>query len=258
MMTTDDKFQRFLEMTDHPERFTDEELMQLARDPAMKAWYTTLTEVHDALYDLPQMPDSRLGRQQAFLPQVLPLRKVRTALIGLLATAAVLTLAYLVWPRTEEMQPAVAVATTEHVPETSAPSALSATTSSHDSIQPAAASPQKAQPAAAPHQRSAVATQRSRPLLAQAAAVTPPVQEPSQQQLNTDAAATEPAVSNAASELPEAEAPQLSPEKQALADIFLAEAALQVAYKQHETVKAVRTYQASITGEEQPQPIIAF
>ncbi len=250
MMTTDDKFQRFLEMTDHPERFTDEDLMQLARDPEMKAWYTMLTEVHDALHDLPQVPDSRHGRQQ-----VLPLRKVRTALIGLLATAAVLTLAYLVWPRMEEMQPTLTIATTEHVPETSA---HPATTSSHDSIQPAAASPQKAQPAAAPHPRSAVSPQRSRPLLAQAATVTPPVQEPSQQQLNTVAEATEPAVSNAASELPEAEAPQLSPEKQALADIFLAEAALQVAYKQQETVKTVRTYQASITGEEQPQPIIAF
>ena len=47
-------------------------------------------------------------------------------------------------------------------------------------------------------------------------------------------------------------------DKQALADMYLAEVALQVIYQQREQNEAVRSYAASITGEEVPQPIIAF
>jgi len=50
----------------------------------------------------------------------------------------------------------------------------------------------------------------------------------------------------------------LPADKQALADIFLAEEALQVAYEQRAQQEALRTYAASITGEEAPGPIIAF
>ena len=50
----------------------------------------------------------------------------------------------------------------------------------------------------------------------------------------------------------------IPPEKQALADIYLAEVALQVAYRKQAAEEAVRAYQAGITGEETPQPIIAF
>ena len=57
---------------------------------------------------------------------------------------------------------------------------------------------------------------------------------------------------------PEEEAPVIPPEKQALADIFLAEEALQVAYELRAQQEAIRAYAASLTGEEPAKPIIAF
>ncbi len=54
------------------------------------------------------------------------------------------------------------------------------------------------------------------------------------------------------------EASPIPPDKQALADIYLAEVALQVAYRKQAIEEAVRAYQAGITGEETQQPIIAF
>lgn len=58
--------------------------------------------------------------------------------------------------------------------------------------------------------------------------------------------------------LPEEDAPTIPADKQAMADIYLAEAALQVTYQQREQVEALRAYVASITGEETPKAIIAF
>lgn len=53
--------------------------------------------------------------------------------------------------------------------------------------------------------------------------------------------------------------PPLPQDRQALADIYLAEIALQVAYKQRAVQEAVSAYKTSIiTGEEPAQPIIAF
>ena len=57
---------------------------------------------------------------------------------------------------------------------------------------------------------------------------------------------------------PEEEAPVIPPEKQALADIFLAEEALQVAYELRAQQEAIRAYAASLNGKELPKPIIAF
>lgn len=52
----------------------------------------------------------------------------------------------------------------------------------------------------------------------------------------------------------------IPPERQALADIYLAEAALQVAYRRQAQVEALRTYAVSFEEEETApaQPIIAF
>lgn len=47
-------------------------------------------------------------------------------------------------------------------------------------------------------------------------------------------------------------------DKQALADIYLAEMALQVAYERQAQAEALRAYAASITGEEIPKAIIAY
>jgi hypothetical protein len=50
------------------------------------------------------------------------------------------------------------------------------------------------------------------------------------------------------------------PERQALADIYLAEAALQVAYRRQAQAEALRAYAISFEEEEATpaQPIIAF
>lgn len=50
----------------------------------------------------------------------------------------------------------------------------------------------------------------------------------------------------------------IPPDKQALADIFLAEEALQVAYELRAQQEAIRAYAASLMGRELPKPIIAF
>ena len=57
---------------------------------------------------------------------------------------------------------------------------------------------------------------------------------------------------------PEEDVPLIPAHKQALADIFLAEEALQVAYELQAQQEAIRAYASSITGEEMPGPIIAF
>ena len=54
------------------------------------------------------------------------------------------------------------------------------------------------------------------------------------------------------------ETPVIPPDKQALADIFLAEEALQVAYELRAQQEAIRAYAASLNGKELPKPIIAF
>ncbi len=61
-------------------------------------------------------------------------------------------------------------------------------------------------------------------------------------------------------ELPQRGEPPIPSDRQALADIYLAEAALQVAYQQQAQAEAMRAYAASLEGEETPsaQPIIAF
>lgn len=56
----------------------------------------------------------------------------------------------------------------------------------------------------------------------------------------------------------EAEVVLIPADKQALADMFLAEEALQVAYELQAQQEAIRAYAASLIGEELPKPIIAF
>ena len=56
----------------------------------------------------------------------------------------------------------------------------------------------------------------------------------------------------------EAEVPLIPADKQALADMFLAEEALQVAYELQAQQEAIRAYAASLEGIELPKPIIVF
>jgi hypothetical protein len=62
-----------------------------------------------------------------------------------------------------------------------------------------------------------------------------------------------------AAEEPEEQEPSLIPaDKQALAELYLAEEALQVIYERRAQVEAIRAYAASIKGEEMAKPVIAF
>lgn len=54
------------------------------------------------------------------------------------------------------------------------------------------------------------------------------------------------------------EEPIIPADKKALADIFLAEEALQVAYELQAQQEAIRAYAASLEGKALPKPIIAF
>ncbi|MBO4549959.1 MAG: hypothetical protein J5733_04450 [Bacteroidaceae bacterium] len=56
----------------------------------------------------------------------------------------------------------------------------------------------------------------------------------------------------------EVEVSPIPADKQALADMFLAEEALQVAYELQAQQEAIRAYAASLIGVELPKPIIAF
>lgn len=85
MDTTNDKFKRFMAMTDHPEDFSDEELMELVRDPEMAAWYHTLSDVEEAAKSKVHTIRVRGSRYH-------------TLIISLLATAAAVILAFLLWP----------------------------------------------------------------------------------------------------------------------------------------------------------------
>jgi hypothetical protein len=58
--------------------------------------------------------------------------------------------------------------------------------------------------------------------------------------------------------LQEEEVSPIPADKQALADLYLAEEALQVAYERRAQVEAIRAYAASIKGEKLPKPVIAF
>ena len=75
-----------------------------------------------------------------------------------------------------------------------------------------------------------------------------------------DMAATETAIEPSPAQKPSAAAADalIPADKQALADLYLAEMALQAAYKRQAQSEAIRTYAVSIGGEEQPQCIITY
>ena len=58
--------------------------------------------------------------------------------------------------------------------------------------------------------------------------------------------------------LQEEEVSPIPTDKQALADIYLAEEALQVAYELRAQQEAIRAYAASLAGEEVPKPVVTY
>ena len=236
MTTTNDKFKRFLAMTDHPESFTDEELMELVRDPEMAAWYAALSAAKTAAKEKSAIPKPRS-------------RKVALIVGWAMVATAVLTLAFLLWPEsqeatmmlTEHQKPVIAEVTpTETTP-----------TETTETIEVETPTPQ-------PQTIPASHAQKSQARKRMAQAVNPVAKKEEMQPIIAE---TLPVAQE--EELPATDAapstePPIPADKQALADLYLAEEALQVAYEQRAVREAVRAYAASIKGEEMPKPVIAF
>ena len=280
-------------MTDYPERFTDEELMQLARDPEMAAWYQTLADV-EASADVHTSTDVKPPAARRFM-----LSRVAASLLA--AAAAVLVAVLVLKPKgtTESMkvEKPVAIAsmkqTTTQRPVAKTERAETAIviknarrTTGHvqsekrnktDNVLKTL--PTEQPPPAVQNVELRATTPPAHTSTLELLATTPPAKSTTLELLastpqakgNTATLAIEqtsipstkvlstkvepPAVT---ANIQISEPPTLSAEKQALADIYLAEAALQVAYEQQAQQQAVRAYVASITGQEEPQPIIAF
>lgn len=239
MTTTNDKFKRFLTMTDHPESFTDEELMELVRDPEMAAWYAALSAAETAAKEKTAMPKPRS-------------RKVALIVGWTMAAAAVLTLALLLWPESQETTMMLTVQQTPVITEV-APTETTPT-ETIETIETIEVETPVSQPLTIP----ASHTQKSQARKRMAQAVDPVAKKEEMQPIivETLPVAQEeklPAISAS----PSTESP-IPADKQALAELYLAEEALQVAYEQRAVREAVRAYTASIKGEEMPKPVIAF
>ena len=234
-MEANDKFKRFLEMTDHPERFSDEELMQLARDPELLAWYETLADAEAAAKEMTAMPKSRS-------------RKIASIVGWMMAAAAMLTAALLLWPKNHEtimiqpeQQPPVI---TEAMPSEKTPSETVGEEAPVSQTQTIPVSHAK-KPQTKKRIAQAVATvtkkEEAQPVTIETMPVTQEQERPAKGTAHS----------------PKSPIPA---DKQALADIYLAEMALQVAYEQQAVQKRVRVYAASLMNDEaeDEQPIIAF
>ncbi len=267
METIDDKFKRFLAMTDRPESFSDEELMELALDPDMAAWYAALSEAERAV---------KCKTEVAPLPASRP----RALMIALLATAAMLTVAFLLWPERLEdtiTQPEelAAVAEAMHqqpeqkpvISEVMQPETKQLT-SSVSSVQTKTIVSE--QMVISDHQPKGLPA-KVKQLQTSEPATQPAIPVANVQQEELIAEASKPFVQEErpfpTSSVPlpasdsQREIVMIPPDRQALADIYLAEAALQVAYERQAQAQALRAYAASLEdeeGDEPAQPIIAF
>lgn len=282
-----DKFERFLEMTDHPERFTDEELQELALDPEMAAWYRTLAAVEES---------AAVQTSADVKPRTARRFRLSRVAAGLLAAAAAVLVAVLVlipkqvdkpqkkdervaivMPKKERPQPSATKAERVEPSQTikTSPQTKDAAQERHEELTDNTPNELPAEQPSITRQTTELAastmpvrsttvelnasTRPAHTSTLELLATTPPAHTSSLELLATTPPAKVSTLGQA-EEPASAEADNLalSPEKQAMADIYLAEVALQVAYEQQAQLQAVRAYAASITGQEEPQPIIAF
>ena len=238
MDTIDDKFKRFLAMTDRPEDFSDEELMELARDPEMAAWYAALSDAEKAAKRMTEATKLDGSRPRALI-------------ITLLATAAMLTVAFLLWPDAAHEEPPALI--THEMPKLPR---------DEKEEQPVMVQPAKEEhPVTVTKKEKTVSHQgEAKPLEEKIVGLTI---VPTSADLGPGVKMRlgKPCLTNEeADPLPEEDDSPIPTDKQALADMYLAEVALQVIYKQQEQVEAVRAYVTSLEDEEIPpaQPVIAF
>ena len=171
---------------------------------------------------------------------------IRHSSFAVIGIAAAVILAFLLWPESQESaisqpepQPVIAEATP---PESVPKEKVEAETT----VSGTAETPQKAMPV------SQTKRPQMRKVVAQATAIATTEEKVSPVIIDAKPDVVE--------ELPQRGEPPIPSDRQALADIYLAEAALQVAYQRQAQAEAMRAYAASLEGEETPpaQPIIAF
>ena len=238
-MITDDKFKRFLAMTDRPEDFSDEELMELARDPEMAAWYAALSDVEKA---------AKCKTEEASHPVSRP----RALIIALLATAAMLTVLFLLWPDAAREEPPALIA--HEMPK------LPRDEKEDQPVTVQQAT--KEQFVTVTTKEKTVSHQGdTKPLNEKIAGHTLVLRSADLGEGVTMRPGKPCPTLEEAEPLPEEDISPIPTDKQALADMYLAEVALQVAYERQAQTEALRTYAASLEDEEEEtsaQPIIAF
>lgn len=198
------------------------------------------TDLREALRrnyaNVPQLPEGGLSLRPLQGEKELKRRRfpfIWSGLGGGLSIAASILIAFLLWPKGDEapitqpeiqQQPVVAEAHESHEPYESQPPQPQQPQQPHKPQQPAA----EAQNTPIPEGQGESPLVESLPLLAEAQNT--PIPE----------------------ELGESpvELPVLPPERQALIDIYLAEEALQVAYKQQEQTQELRAFSARLQGKE--------
>lgn len=169
--------------------------------------------------------------------------RLSAALTGI---AAAVILAFLLWPESHEStisQPEPQPVVVEVSPRKPVPKEK---VEAETTVSGTAETPQKAMPV------SQTKRPQMRKVVAQATAIATTEEKVSPVIIDAKPDVVE--------ELPQRGEPPIPSDRQALADIYLAEAALQVAYQRQAQAEAMRAYAASLEGEETPpaQPIIAF
>ncbi len=208
------------------------------------------TDLREALRrkytNTPQLPSGFLNRMQqatqtkkhrASTLQTNPHSRRRTGW-GWVGIAAAILIAILLWPGSHretmtqtQVKPVVAMAKPQPVPQ---PVAEEKTENAMAEVQLAP------QPARQPARKRRKAAQGSDDDIQSA-----PVEEPVPAQAEPMG-------------LQEEKVPDIPADKQALADFFFAEEALQVAYELSAQQEELRAYAASLTGQELPKTVIAF
>ena len=155
-------------------------------------------------------------------------RKTGLRLLWAGGIAAALVVGFFLWPREQTQQPeTVASAVVAELPKQETDTPIE---------------PEKPAPLNTPSTLKAPKTPSSQPKPSK------PI-VPEEPQVEPLLAEAEPVLPSSSVEEKE-ELPVISPEKQALVDIFLAEEVLQVAYEMHEQTEPLRAYIATLEGRE--------
>ena len=157
--------------------------------------------------------------------------KPRTIAFWVSSIAAALVVGFFLWPRQQTQQP-----------ETAAPTVVAELPK-----QPTDTPIKPEEPAPLNTQNNPIIQKAQKPLDSQQKPSKPVV--PEEPQVEPLLAEAEPVFPSSSAEEQE-ELPVISPEKQALVDIFLAEEVLQVAYELHEQTEPLRAYIATLEGRE--------